>query len=160
MDFTLKFDYPATELLEMSDVDVVITEHKEKRSLNANAYFHELCDELRQVLGITMAECKNNLICSYGQIEYIDGFPAVVQSNIPPEKMIKQDILHVHCERANGDGTFEYVVYRGSHTYTTAEMSKLIDGTIEECKAVGIETATPAELRRIFGEGHGQQSKR
>lgn len=156
---TLEFEYPF-ELLGLSDVDVEIAEHKDKRSLDSNAYFHVLCDKLRQVLGISLAECKNNLICSYGQIEYVDDMPAVIHSNIPPDKMVKQDMIHAHCESVNGDGTYMYIVYRGSHTYNTAEMSKLIGGTVEECKAQGIETATPQELRRMFGEEHGQQSER
>ena len=60
-----------------TEVDIDIKEHKEKRSLNANAYFHVLCDELRQKLKISFAACKNQLIGSYGQIEYIGDVPAV-----------------------------------------------------------------------------------
>ena len=42
-----------------------------------------------------------------------------------------------------------YYVMRGSHTYNTAEMSRLIDGTVSEAKALGIETLSPDELERM-----------
>lgn len=126
--------------------DVEITEHKDKRSLDSNAYFHVLCDKLRQALGISKAECKNQLITSYGQIEYIDGMPAVIQSNIPPERMARQEQLHL--QPTSGDA-YTYIVYRGSHTYDSREMALLIDGAISECRELGIETATPDELERM-----------
>lgn len=134
------------------EVDIEIKEHKERRSLNANAYFHKLVDELRQKLRISFAACKNQLITSYGQIEYIGDVPATIKTNIKPEKMREQETLH--CMPINvGDeeGVFWYRVYRGTHTYNTKEMSILIDGTIEECKEQGIETMTPNELERLKG---------
>ena len=45
-----------------------------------------------------------------------------------------------------------YRVYLGSSTYTTKEMSVLIDGIVSECKDLGIETMTPEELARIKEE--------
>lgn len=38
---------------------------------------------------------------------------------------------------------------RGSHTYDTKEMSRLIDGTVEEAKELGIETLTPDQVERM-----------
>lgn len=38
---------------------------------------------------------------------------------------------------------------RGSHTYDTKEMSELIKGTVQEAKALGIETATPQEIKEM-----------
>ena len=61
-----------------TEVDIEIKEHKEKRSLSANAYFHVLVDKLRQALRISFAECKNNLITSSGQLEYIGETPATI----------------------------------------------------------------------------------
>lgn len=131
------------------ELDISFDKHREKRSLDSNAYFHVLVDKLRQVLNISMAECKNHLIASYGQIEYIGDVQAIIKTNIEPKDMLQSDFLHTWCVRTNDDGTFMYRVYRGSHTYNTAEMAKLIDGTVQECKAQGIETATPEEIRQM-----------
>ena len=136
-----------------TEIDIDIKEHKEKRSLNANAYFHKLVDELRQKLKISFAACKNHLITSYGQLEYIGDVPAVIKTNIEPERM--REIETLHClpivVKEVEEGAYWYRLYRGTHTYNSREMAMLIDGTIEECKEQGIETMTPNELERLKG---------
>lgn len=127
---------------------------KKKRSLDSNAYFHVLVGKLAQAQTppISKARCKNMLIADYGQEEYIDGQIVVLKSNLPPEKMCNVEYLHTSCVKIseeNGKEVYFYKVYRGTHTYDTKEMAKLIDGTIQECKNVGIETATPAEIDRM-----------
>lgn len=139
-------------------VDVEIKKHREKRSKSANAYFHTLCDKLSKVLGISLAACKNHLITSYGQIEYLDGAPLTYGTKAPPEYVRELAEVHLLRFRAESDGWNWYVVYRGSHTYDTKEMSILIDGTVEECKLQDIETLTPDELARL--EGYEQQGCR
>lgn len=149
------------ELPEGEVVDVEIKKHREKRSLNANAYFHVLVDKLRTKLRISFTECKNDLITSYGQIEYIDGQQVVIKTNIPSDQMRKSEVLHCLCVKATKEedtDVFFYRVYRGSHTYDSREMAQLIDGTVEECKLQGIETMTPDELARL--EGYEKQSYR
>lgn len=146
-------DFPLDEI-----VDVEIKKHREKRSLNANNYFHKLCDELRKKLGISLAACKNDLITSYGQIEYVDDTPLTYGTKAPPEYVRELLEIHMKLFRAEPDGWNWYVVYRGSHTYDSQEMAKLIDGTVEECKLQGIETMTPNELARL--EGYEKQSSR
>ena len=130
-----------------------IKEHREKRSLDANAYFHVLCDKLRLKLGISMARCKNHLIADYGQIQYLpDGAPMIYKTNAPEEYMLELETIHTKCVKVaeeNGKEVFFYRLYRGSHEYDTKEMSQLIDGTVTECKQAGIETATPDEIARM-----------
>ncbi len=131
-----------------------LTEHKEnkKRSLDSNAYFHVLCDKLRQKLNISMARCKNHLIADYGQIEYIGEEPMIYKTNAPEDYMMELETIHTKCVKVseeNGHPIFFYRIYRGSSTYNTAEMAQLIKGTVEECKAQDIETATPEEIARM-----------
>lgn len=129
-----------------------LEEHKNKRhrSLDSNAYFHVLCDKLRQKLGISMARCKNHLIADYGQIMYLEeGVPLIYKTNAPEDYMMELETMHTKCVKVseeNGNQVFFYRVYKGSHTYNSAEMARLIQGTIEECKTQGIETATPEEI--------------
>ena len=50
-----------------------------------------------------------------------------------------------------------YRLLRGSHTYNTEEMARLIDGMITMCKEAGIpdrEIATPEE-KRLLKERYG-----
>lgn len=156
-----------SSLEEMGDklLSLRISKKSEKRSLDSNAYFHVLCDKLRQKVGISMTRCKNLMITSYGQVDYLDdGTQIVIKTNITPDEMLEVETLHakaVKVEIQNDKEVTYYRIYRGSHTYNSEEMSKLISGTIEECRQQGIETATPEELARmaaLWREKHGQQA--
>lgn len=145
-------------LLDM-DKDAVwdIEPHKERkgRSLNANSYFHVLVQKLAQAQNppISLAKCKNMMIAAYGQPEYIDGQQAIIKSNVPQEKMQEIEYLHtalVKISEENGTECYFYRIYRGSHTYNTEEMQKLIAGTVQECQDAGVETATPAEVQKMI----------
>ena len=137
-------------------VDVDIKLHKEKRSLSANAYFHVLVDKYRQAMRIGFSECKNDLITQYGQVAYMEGQQVVIKTNIPPDKMRTSEALHCLCVKTvceESTNVYFYRVYRGTHTYNSAEMAALIDKTIEQikCDAPEIETMTAAELMRLEG---------
>ena len=41
------------------------------------------------------------------------------------------------------------ILYYGSSTYDTQQMSLLIDHIVQDAKALGIETMTPAELEAL-----------
>ena len=56
---------------------------------------------------------------------------------------------YIKVFKENGKDVFFYRVYRGSHDYNTMEMSQLIKGTIEECKAQEISVATPDEIAHM-----------
>ena len=132
-------------------LDLTLDTHRKRRSRDANAYFHVLVDELRQVLNISFSACKNYLITAYGQIEYIGDEPAIIKTNVPPEQMQEQETLHCKpiAVKNPEEGVYWYRVYRGSHTYNTKEMSTLLEGTVSECQLQGIETMTPAEIARL-----------
>ena len=152
---------PQIEAGTVVDVDIKI--HRKRRSRDANAYFHVLVDKLRQKLNISFTACKNMLITSYGQIDFIDDVPATVKTNIPPEYMREQETPHMKMIQVDADGVFWYRVYRGSHTYNTAEMATLIDGTVLECKEQGIQTETPDEIAKmvqVWGMKYEENQKR
>lgn len=49
----------------------------------------------------------------------------------------------------NGKKFTHIRVYAGSSTYDSREFSIFIDGVIDECKELGIETMTPDEIERL-----------
>lgn len=143
-------DISGIEAFDGKDLKIKLTKSTNPRSLDANAYFHVLCDHLRQKLGVSMAHMKNELITSYGQIEYMDeGVPATFKSNIPYEQMRELETPHLKFVKMSEDGNYMYVLYRGSHTYNTAEMHQLLEGTIQEATLQGIETKSPDEIARL-----------
>jgi hypothetical protein len=138
------------EDLEYKDLKITVKKVTKARSLDANAYFHVLCDKLRLKVGISMAHMKNILITSYGQIEYIsEGQALIYKTNAPVEYIQELEAAHMKFIQQGEDGAYWYKVYRGSHTYDSAEMHKLLEGTIYEAKEQGIETSTPEEIKRM-----------
>ena len=146
------------EDLQDKDLKIKVSKVTKPRSLDANAYFHVLCDALRQKVGISMAHCKNMLITSYGQIEYIsDGVPLCYKTNAPVEYVQELEAAHMKFVKMSDDLAYMYIVYRGSHTYNSSEMHKLLEGTIRECELQGIPTATPEEIARMEALTKGEK---
>lgn len=152
------------EIRQYEKASIKVTKFRQKRSLDANNYFHLLVGKIADSFTppISKSRCKNILICKYGQVDYIDDDPVTIKTQIPADKMLEQENLHcIPCggkTEDNGLQTYFYKVYRGSHTYDSKEMSILIDGTVAEAKDLGIPTETPDEIERmksLWGVKHG-----
>lgn len=144
------------ELKDAELLDIRIRKHRNRRSLDANAYFHVLVDRLADRMGISKPRCKNIMIGRYGQPFYIDESEtaeAVIKTNIPVAQMLENEMVHcMPCGQKIEDGKelVFYKIFRGSSTYDTKEMSDLIDGTVSECRDLGVETLPPQELERML----------
>jgi hypothetical protein len=135
-------------------LSIEIFELKANRSLDANAYFHALVGAIADNQRISKPRTKNILLGRYGQREKdADGKPVYI-SAMSSIDMLEYEDIHTypvgHAE-LQGKQFTHYAVVRGSHTYNTKEMSILIDGTVQEAKALGIETLTPDELLKLKG---------
>ena len=53
------------------------------------------------------------------------------------------------------DGCTNVILYYGSSTYDTAQMTRLINNIVEDCKAQGIETRTPEEIENMLNLWNG-----
>ena len=134
----------------LSDKTYVCTirQYRKRRSLDANAYAWSLINELANVMRTSKDECYQLMLKRYGQSSVV----SVVEE---ATELFKKSVKY--CEEI-GNATlngkeFKHIrVFAGSSTYDTREMSILIDGIVSECKEVGIETMTPAELERLKGE--------
>ena len=61
---------------------------------------------------------------------------------------------YVKCfdTRTEGGVAFNcYIVFKQTHLMDSKEMSRLIEGTVQEAQNLGIETLTPDELERLKG---------
>ena len=150
LQFVINEDINGVEDIADKDLKIRVVRMTKPRSLDANAYFHVLCDKLRQKMGISMAYMKNILITSYGQIEYIEeGQALVYKTNAPLEYVQELESVHMKFIKFGDDGAYWYRVYRGSHTYNVEEMQLLLEGTKQEAEALGIEVKTPDEIARL-----------
>lgn len=147
---------PEEELKRLSDLEklsIKAVRYSEKRSLSANAYFHVLVTKIADALRASNTEIKNRLIREYGAYEYVgDQIPTFRIKAEYEENMLNREDMHVNPVGREYDDGQEWVrmcFMRGSHTYNTAEMARLIDGAVNEAKELGIETLPPAELERM-----------
>ena len=132
------------------DLDIIAVRHREKRSNDANAYFHVLVNKLARVMKNSDEEMKIRMNLQYGTIAKKDGtFCGVkvpkntdIQSFYPYAKWIGE------VEEA-GKMFDKYLFYKRTSELDNAEMSKLIDGVVQECHEQGIETLPPAELKAL-----------
>lgn len=130
-----------------------IRQYRQRRSIDANAYFHVLVGKIADVIGNSKPAVKNMLINKYGQYAIENGslVNLIIREDIDVSGREDIHLSPTSCVKILDDGKL-YRVYRlmrGSHTYNTYEMSKLIDGTVSEAKELGIETMTPEQLSEM-----------
>ena len=129
-----------------------LKEFRKKRSLDANAYFWVLVGKLAFKLNLTKEEVYRSLIREIG-----DNYTIVPIRNDAVEKWIsnwKDRGVGWVCEilgESKLNGYTNVISYYGSSTYDTKQMSNLINLTVEECKAQGIETMSPQEVSLLLG---------
>lgn len=143
-DFRERFDE-----LYQNDISIEIKKFRKKRSLDANAYVWVLIDKLATALQMDKPEVYRNLIESIGGVSEI-----VCVKNEAVERL-RDGWKH------NGLGWFtdtmpskipgctNVILYYGSSTYDTKQMSALIDAAIQNCQAIGIETMPPDQLAAL-----------
>lgn len=133
-------------------------EWKEKRSLDANAYYWVLISKLAGALKVSNAYMHNFMLRAYGQPDLYDEKKAYIvlpDTDETERKAMEADAYHIKPTsevKLGRDGKMyrTYYLLRGSSTYDTEEMSRLIDGLVDECKDAGIETLPPDELERMM----------
>lgn len=133
-------------------LDAEIKVHRERRSLDANAYMWVLLSKLADALHTTKDELYLIMLERYGVFTHVVVKPEVVE-RVKQEWRTVRELGEVTI---NGKTGIQLQCYFGSSTYDTKEMSRLIDGVVSECKEVDIETLTPRELS-VLKQDWGKQ---
>lgn len=142
---------PLFDRLKDEEVTFDIKKFRQKRSLNANAYFHVLVNKIAEVLKTSDAEVKKYLVCSYGVYKKGSDLQTVglkLPENADIDEIYPYTRLFDTREE-NGVLFHCYLLYKRTSEMDSAEMARLIDGTIYEAKELGIETDTPDEIARL-----------
>lgn len=138
------------EIDPTKEYDITIKRHRQKRSLDANAFFWILAGKLAEKLGSTSEEVYRHYIHLYGIYEIIPIKDEAVEKWI---QIWKSHGVGWICEDLgacrNTPGYRNIKTYYGSSTYDTKQMSRLIDGIVEDCKEFGIETLPPDEIEHL-----------
>ena len=137
------------ELADKEKLSIEIKPYREKRSLDANAYFWVLCDKLAEKLCKSKTEIYRELIRDIGGVSEtvcvinsaVDRFRANWQA--------KGLGWQTEAVESKIEGCTNVTVYFGSSTFDKAQMARLLDLTIGECREQGIPTETPDEIARL-----------
>lgn len=153
------------KLKDKEKLRIRIVQYRKKRSLDANAYYWTLLTKFADVIGLSNPEAHNMMLRGYGQSEIFDGkavYVTIPDTEEAEKKVNNATDYHLaptsQVRMGNDDVLYRtYRLLRGSRTYDTKEMSRLIDGLITCCKEAGIpetEIASPNE-KEILKERYG-----
>lgn len=138
---------------EMSSLDKVLLKldrYRQRRSLDANAYFWVLADKLASKTGVGKAEIYREAI------RYIGGNAEMVCVKEEAAEKLRRGWEHnglgwvTDAVPSKLEGCVNVILYYGSSTYDREQMSRLIDNIVQDCRAVGIQVMTPDEIANMM----------
>lgn len=124
--------------------DIKIEIHRNKRSLDANNYSWALQTEIANVLRLSKEEVHFEMLKSYGQRAYFSTLAEINISDYYDYYELKNTFIK------NGKEYHSYMVYRGTHTYNSREMSIFLDGVVQEAKQLDIETLEDKKIKELI----------
>lgn len=139
-----------TYLLEQAkDKEFELKEYKPKRSLDSNAYCWVLLGKLQDKLHIPKEEIYRDLIRNIGSYEVIPVKNEAVERF--RQAWSKNGLGWItETTKSKLEGFTNVITYYGSSVYNTAEMTKLIELLVQECKQLDIETKNQNEIRSLL----------
>lgn len=137
---------------EDKDYLLTVKEHRQKRSLNSNSYAWTLLDKLAEKLNMAKTDIYRAYIKEIGGNNYLVCCINEAVDDLCRDWTSKGLGWIAECEDSKLEGCTNVRLYYGSSQYDTAQMSRLINLIVQDCKTYGIETLTPAELERLCEE--------
>lgn len=137
---------------KLERLTVTVDKLKKPRSLDANAYCFALIDKIAAATGAPKEEIYREAIKDIGGVSDV-----VCVKNKAVESLCagwqrtgigwQTDTFPSKIE-----GCTNVILYYGSSSYDTYQMSRLIDHIVQDCRTLGIETLTDKELTLLKGE--------
>lgn len=149
------------ELRNLDKLDVKIKKYRKHRSLDANAYFWKLLTELCDTVEIdTIEEYKKRV----KELGIFRQFKIETKDLKTFEKVWTERGIAWFCEVADttyiGDTEFKIInAYYGSSSFNSKQMSRLIDGVVQDCNGYGIPTKTKEEIESLLRSWDNEQKK-
>lgn len=138
--------------LHEKDVDVTVKIYRRKRSLEANAYAWVLIGKIAEKKHIRKTEVYRNAIRDIGGVSEIITIKKSAFKRLQ-ETWMKNGIgWQVDEIKSTIPGWTNAILYYGSSSYTTAQMSDLISSLIQDAQSLGIETKSPEDIHSMLNE--------
>ena len=162
--FELNEKFPALQMVDElhneEKLTIKVSKATKKRSLDANSYYWLLLDKLSKVLKISKPHCHNLMLRRYGVAEDFDGQVAywvLPDTDEAERKADEAETYHIRPTsqvKEGKDGVMyrTYILLKGSHDYTREEFTTLLEGLIDECRNVGIETMLQENVDSLLSQ--------
>lgn len=139
-----------------TEYEITIKKASVAKSLNANSYCWVLLHKLAVVTGISKETIYRELVTDVGDnYEVVPVKDAHVDNWIRIWEHVPETKVGWVCKILGPSlhpGYTNVICYYGSSTFTGAQMSRLIDLVVEECRIQGVDTTTPDEIERLKSE--------
>lgn len=143
--------FPLWDALKDTDCDFEIKKHRQKRSLNANAYAWVLIGKIAEKTGVSANDYYRRTIKESG-----------IKTDVicVPEKAIEAVISGWEhngtgwlTEKMDSKikGCTNMRLFYGSSSFDSAEMARFIDLLVQDAESLGIPTVTETEIKRMLG---------
>lgn len=127
-------------------LDITAKKHRNKRSLDSNAYAWVLIQKIAEAIHSDKQTVYMDMLKQYSR-----AFEHIVVKPEAVEAVTKAYATTIDLGEVSVDGIpgRQLQIYFGSSTFNTKEMSVFIDGIVETCRELNIETMPPDELERM-----------
>ncbi len=140
------------QLKSENKLNVDLKKYRQKRSLDANNYFWKLLQELCEEQDLNTIEEYKKRVKELGIFRRF----RIETKDVKTFMIMWQDKgIAWFCETSDteyvGDIEFKIInAYYGSSSFNSKQMSRLIDGLVQDCQAVGIETKSKEEIDSLL----------
>ena len=138
--------------LHDKDCDITVKRYRKKRSNEANAYCWALIDKISKRKHLTKTEVYRNAIREIGGVSDMVNIRKATVDRLVQEWSGKGIGWQVEDIGSKVPGWTNLILYYGSSSYDTEQMSQLIETLVQDAQALGIETEDENKIKQMLEE--------
>lgn len=151
VSFEVQAEPEALEKYMDIDLDISFSRHRNRRSIDANAFLWACLGEIARAINSDTWSIYLYMLERYGKFTHILVKPEAVEQ----VRQVWRETKIV----GEKDGMIQMLCFFGSSTYNTKEFSQLLDGIISEMKGMHLETPPDEEMKQLL-EGMRERDQR
>lgn len=155
VEIELDVDPADLEHYKDKNLDVTITQHRNRRSLDANAALWHCISVIADSIGTTSDEVHDLMLRRYGWFKRMGADDDAITS-----LRVVYDLVDVKGD-IPGTSMKEVRCYPGSRFYNSKQFSVLLDGVIQEMREMGLGYAAPTseDMKRMLADLEKNEAK-
>ena len=151
VSFEVQAEPEALEKYMDIDLDISFSRHRNRRSIDANAFLWACLGEVARAINSDTWSIYLYMLERYGKFTHILVKPEAAEQ----VRQVWRETKTV----GEKDGMIQMLCFFGSSTYNTKEFSQLLDGVVSEMKEMHLETPPDEEMKRLL-EGMRERDQR